>query len=66
MSAATLTDTAETTGGLSGTTRLLLAIFAILAAVIIAAVAIGPVVLTLTALVLVPIMFILFVAISRP
>ncbi len=66
MSATTMTETPETTSGLSGTTRLLLAIFAVLIAVIIAAVAIGPVVLTLVALTLVPVMFLLFLAISRP
>ena len=47
-------------------TRVLLALFAFVAIVVSAAIAVGPVVLTLTALTLVPMMFAFFILISRP
>lgn len=70
MSTATLTSASTSKSaprdGLSGTTLVLLGILVALVVLAVAAVMIGPAVLTMAALALVPVMFILFLAISRP
>lgn len=52
--------------GLSGPTMTILSVLIAALALIVAALTYGPVVLTLAALALVPVMFVFFIAISRP
>lgn len=63
---ATSTASSHPTEKQSGVTLTLLGILVAVLALVGAALAFGPVVLTLAALTLVPVMFVLFIAISRP